>query len=132
VAERGYVTDPKSWGEAIRDVGPSYGVIFALLGMFAYLAFAGVPAINSMTLAIQDSTTAAAKRQEQILNWQNTQTQLQVVSTQNQTKIVEDQQEIIMQHGQMIDLMRGWSVQIDDLMADKKARDARATLRGER
>ncbi len=57
------MTDPKSWGQAISEIGIPGTTIIALLAILAYLAFKGVPAVVDLTLAINNSTAAAEKRQ---------------------------------------------------------------------
>ena len=92
VAEsRGAVTDPRSWGVFIKEVGVPGSTIFALLAILAYLAFKGVPAIVALSQAIQQNTdtvaaTGAAAQKSQSENYGNMQT-------------------MISQHGQIIDLL---------------------------
>ncbi len=66
------LTDPKSWGQAIAEIGTSATTILALLAILAYLAFKGVPAVIDLTLAINNSTQAAEKRQTAIERNQET------------------------------------------------------------
>jgi hypothetical protein len=70
--------NPKTWGEAINEVGPTYAVIFALLAILGYLAFKGVPEIMELTKAIQSNTDVVAssavrqeKNQEALIANQN-------------------------------------------------------------
>ena len=129
MAERGYVTDPKSWAQAIKDVGPNYAVIFALLAVLGYLAFQGVPAIIGLTMAINHNT-------DTVVNIAGSQTATQARLVDNQSKDIQNQAAMIEQHGDMIGLLRELQakvnrddIQVDDLMADKKSRDARNRLR---
>jgi hypothetical protein len=90
--------DPKSWAEAIRDVGPSYAVIFALLAILGYLAFKGVPEIMELTSAIQHNTdivAASTVRQEKN----------QDALVANQTKGMELVPEMMAQHQHILSLL---------------------------
>lgn len=98
MTERGYVTDPKTWANAIITVGPQYAVIFALIAILAFLAFKGVPAIIALTEAIDrnsDQITGVAKAEEYN----------QSVIVQNQTKIINNESDMIDQHGKILSLM---------------------------
>jgi hypothetical protein len=98
VAKGGGLMDPKSWGEAIQQVGPSYAVIFALLAILGYLAFKGVPEIMELTTAIQkntdivaDSTVRQERNQEALIA--------------NQTKGMEVMPEMMAQHQHILSLL---------------------------
>jgi hypothetical protein len=123
--DRGSLMDPKSWGEAVRDVGPSYGVIFALIALLGYLSVRGVPAIMMLTSAIQNNTDSVA----QIAHGEE---QNQTAIVANQSKIIDNESEIIQQHMEMNELIKQQSIEIDQLIADDKARAAHDILHGAR
>lgn len=119
--DRGSMTDPRSWGTAIRDVGPSYAVIFALLAVLAYLAFKVTPVVISLTTAIQqttDVTASSALRQEH-----------------NQTTIIEQHGQMIQQNTEILSVISQQQKELSDqntrilgLEADEKARSAHDAL----
>jgi predicted HAD superfamily Cof-like phosphohydrolase len=90
--------DPRSWGDFVVEVGPSYAVIFALLAILGFLAFKGVPALINLTQAIQantDQNVATEKATHEVL----------AQNAQNSTAIISNQQQIIAQHDQMIKVL---------------------------
>ncbi len=99
MAPNGTVVDPKSWGEAINRIGPTYAVIFAMLALGGYLAVKGVPAIVDLTVAINhnsDVVTGYASLQEKNQN----------LIIQNQGKIIDNATTMIGQHTDLIDLAK--------------------------
>ena len=129
--QRGYVTDPKSWGAAIKEVGPNYAVIFALLALLGYLAFQGVPAVMALTGAIQrntDVTSTSALRQEG--------NQTQIINQHG--AMIQQNSQVLQQNGQTLDLLQKIQARedhedtrLDKLEADEYAHHARQVLRGE-
>ena len=89
------MTDPKSWGQAIAEIGTSATTILALLAILAYLAFKGVPAVIDLTLAINNSTTAAEKRQTTLETGQG-------VIVTNQGVIINNETAMIAQHAELL------------------------------
>ena len=85
------LTDPKSWGQAIAEVGIPGTTILALLAILAYLAFKGVPAVVDLTVAIGASTAAAEKRQASLEKTQD------AILT-NQGLIIQDEVSMGTQH----------------------------------
>lgn len=124
MAERGTWTDPVSWGRFVQEVGINGATILALLGMLSFLAFRAVPAIVDLSIAIERSTDAAAVRQTQIIELEKALEHNDQVLVENQGKIIDHEGTMIEQHGEMQELLKRSDTEIDDLMADKKARDA--------
>jgi CHASE3 domain sensor protein len=122
LAERGYVTDPKTWAVAIRDVGPQYAVIFALLAVLGFLAFKGVPAVMDLASAIQRNT-------DSVLSVQKAEEWNQNIIVKNQGQVIDNETEIIKQHEEMRELLERQQSSVDDLIADEKARQAHEELR---
>ncbi len=116
------MTDPRSWGAAIREAGPSYAVIFALIALLGYLAVQGVPAVMALTVAIQHNTDTVADTARDLAN-------AQTATDSRQQKELDNEATMIEQHGELISLLKTYSIETDDLWADKKARDAHAALR---
>ena len=98
----GKLTDPKSWGDAIKEVGAAYAIIFALIAVIGGIGYVTikvvsdqiVPAIVMLTSAIQantDQSKATDLSVSGILAEQSKNTQL----------LVSNQSEIIEQHKAM-------------------------------
>ena len=96
------LTDPKSWGDAIKEVGAAYAIIFALIAVIGGTGYVTikvvsdriVPAIVMLTSAIQantDQSKATDLSVSGILAEQSKNTQL----------LVSNQSEIIEQHKAM-------------------------------
>ena len=85
------MTDPKSWGQAIAEIGTTTTTILALLAILGYLAFKGVPAVVDLTVAINDSTNAAEKRQTTLEKGNDT-----IIT--NQGLIIDNETAMIGQH----------------------------------
>ena len=118
--------DPNSWANAINKVSSpaatSTVTILALLSIFGYLAFKGVPAIMELTIAINHNSDVVT--QHEVTQEKN---QSQVIT--NQAMIIQNEGQMIQEHGQMLQNQRREDVEIDDLMADKHARDAHDALK---
>lgn len=122
MADTGNWKNPTSWAMAIQGVGPSYAIIFALLAMLGFLAFKGVPAVMALTMAIQQNT-------DEVAGLARGQEYNQALIIANQTKVIDNETEIIKQHESMQLLLDRTSTAIDDLIADDRARSAHDTLR---
>ena len=115
--------DTKDLRGMIRDVGPSYAVIFALLALLSYLAFAGVPAIMVLAKSIQANTDITAASS--------------LKAEQNQATIISQHGQMIEQNTELIKTVQDQQRELDSentrilkLEADEYSRSAKDTLHG--
>ena len=95
----GTAIDPRTWAGAIKEVGASFAVIFALLAIGAYLALKAVPAVVDLTVAINHNSDVITahevvqeKNQEAIIT--------------NQGLIISNESAMIAQHGELQELLK--------------------------